>query len=207
MSFICILLLVVLTCANAQNNSTNIRVEATEAQQIALESQSDQLLAPTSSQIVQTIQEDLTLIRTQYPVVQNIHHTPKWTPGEILAKDVTDEQIRGINGSHYGPIVKIQRFTIIPYAVLTFQQLFNPILLGQKMKETYGFISEPNGLIGGSQFITYDIPSSTYRFEQGKGDCPSGCIERQSWYFQVSRTTQPPIVTLLKTEGKNNNRN
>jgi len=193
---------VLLFCVSLQLTGFGVhseRLEASEAQQIALESENDQLLAPTSSQLVQNIQNDLKLIRSKYPEVADVVHEGKWAPGVIFAT-VSDDQISKINASEYGPIINIQRYTIITDVVLTFEQLFNPEVLGKRLENVYGISTSPNGISGRSHIITYDIGNSTYRFEKGSGDCPSGCIQRQWWNFQVTR--EPPTVALT---GSGNN--
>lgn len=73
-------------------------------------------------------------------------------------------------------------------AVLSSEAAINIYALSKMFEPIDGVIfSEPNGHIGDGNNIEGSIESNylEYLFSYGWGDCPSGCINRHYWLFQV----------------------
>lgn len=180
---------VLLLATFVKNGSCNA---ATEASELAIEV-SGELLAP--EELTQKFTKELTAIRTAYPVVRNVYHTPPWKVGELLAQ-LSDEQLEQIR-MQYGEVTSSPLFD--DYKTLVFTRQYNPEVLAKELtsKKLVKY-AEPNNVIGISSSVHYHNPTGEYTFIQGWGDCPSGCISNHFWEFAVSQTGK---VTLLKEFG------
>jgi hypothetical protein len=73
-------------------------------------------------------------------------------------------------------------------AVLYFHGRLHPYRLGGVYRGLPGVTyTEPNGLIGDSPniYLRQTGRAITYLFRDAWGDCPSGCIDSEYWYFAV----------------------
>lgn len=150
-----------------------------EAISLALET-SGQLLAPQS--LVQKFKDDLMAIRTAYPQVNKVVHTPLWHAGELVVQ-VTNEQLERIV-AEYGQVTST---TSYGYTSLKFTAPYNPIVLAKELKtKNLASYSEPEYDDGEGDSIHYDTQTAVYEFKHGWADCPSGCQNRRFWQFSVS---------------------
>ena len=172
-----------------------------DAELLAMEI-SGALLPPT--ELTEQIAADLEAIRSEFPVVSEIHHHPRWKPGELLV-GLTDEAFEQFQQGEYRGLdnlntwfgaVNIRTLGGIPALYLQFDQEYNPEVLATFYSEAEGVRhAGPNGIIGDGN--TIEGAPSTYTFSRGWGDCPAGCISRHFWVFTVENGS----VTLVEEFG------
>ncbi|KAG4069932.1 hypothetical protein HA402_015156 [Bradysia odoriphaga] len=153
-----------------------------EATILALEISGRLLALP---QLVKRIQRELKTIRTAYPEVSSVGHSPRWAVGVLIA-NVSDEQLEQIR-IQYGEVTSRPMFE--PYKVLTFAKPYNPEALAKELtSKNLVQSAEPDSIIGGGNKIEYNTWNRVYTFSQGWGDCQAGCINKHFWDFYVFST-------------------
>lgn len=153
--------------------------DTTEAASLALET-SCLLLAPPH--LVRRLAKELKTIRTAYPAVENVRHSPRWAVGVLIAK-VSDDQLEQIR-AQYGEVTSTPLFD--DYKVLTFAKPYNPEVLAKELTaKNLVESAEPDNIIGGGNSIEYNHVTQVYTFTQGWGDCFAGCINKHYWEFHV----------------------
>lgn len=165
---------------------------------------SGELIAPDS--LYQQIVSDLEAIRSQFgdsiEMVNNIKFSPPWAPSCLLINfdDSTGEKI--LQGEYDAwdelnlmyKVTQIKTRPVIPgfgcFVTLYFEGRFNPCHQADQYRVLPGVMfAEPNGIEGdGSNVYTRQIEGAiTYLFRFAYGDCPSGCIVSEFWYFVVNQ--------------------
>ncbi len=186
-------------------NNFQTAVVLSEEEQMALES-SGVMLPP--KKLSRTIAEHLGAIRKFYPEMENIHHNPKFIPGEIFVISVDDGVIQRLNSSRYGPVktaIRVgdvgskSRFHVV------FEKPYNPERLVERVRSELG-IEEVEGIfiLRDGNDITYQPTAptySTYEFKMGWGDCSSGCTFKHYWQFTVAPSEETLTVKLEKEFG------
>ena len=102
------------------------------------------------------------------------------------------------------------------YFTVRFGQSLNMVKLAERLRNVSANIvaADPNGTVGDGDNIKRlaGSPNRRYEWSRGSGDCPAGCINRDTWYFDVSAdgrtvtlvsegSVSPGIVDLL-SDGK-----
>lgn len=144
------------------------------------------------------IEQHLTAIRTQFPIVANIRYDRKWIVSELTVNDLkmsVDDCVEVINDSEYGPVSNTE-LMYGKYQIFRFQMIFNPEKLAPIISKLCDASAEANELSGwDAESLHLDFLSeaeSMYTFSKGYGDCPSGCMYQHVWQFRVT----PNGVTL-----------
>jgi hypothetical protein len=170
-----------------------------EAELIAL-CLSGGLVAPDG--LYEQVRRDLAAIRStfgdSYESVAKINFRTPWLPGcLVMAFDDTTEQ-RVLSGEYHAWDVlnkKLELATLdtlflrrYGFSVLYFEGRLHPY----RLSELYGVLpgvryAFPNHLAGDrpNVYARHDVYGSTYLFRKAWGDCPSGCIYSEYWYFRV----------------------
>jgi hypothetical protein len=164
-----------------------------EAQLLALEVEGQ--LRP-SEEITEQIYNDLFAIRSNYPEIAFITYMPRAVPDEIMIGLTAEAAEQFRNGQYhaldelnetYGVIeIDSHLLSFIRLLILKFDQIYNTELLSQIYADANlpGVrYAEPNYRIGDGSTIIAEPPY--YCFVHAWGDCPSGCIYREYWYFKV----------------------
>ncbi|MEM8947555.1 MAG: hypothetical protein AAGD11_20445 [Planctomycetota bacterium] len=175
----------------AIGQSLDLTDSAIEADLLAVEV-TGQLLP--SEALAEQIQGDLAVIRNTYPAFADIRVRPYWMPGELLVGLQPTAFAQYENGTFTGfdplfaslGVPDIQAYSFQPTLVLDFGRVYH----GERLAELFDNIdgvryAEPNYLIGDGDDIVAG-PNRTYTLSRGSGDCPAGCISRQSWDFTVT---------------------
>jgi hypothetical protein len=181
--------LVVARFGSAQRlDLTNPRVEA---EYLSLEI-SGELRPPVA--LANQIQDDLAAIRLARPDLANIHVFPSWVPGDLIVgftpEAFSEFEAGTFNGfnSLYAELGTPQSRTLdsLKVAFLNFNQMYHGVRLAQLFQPVDGVrYAEPNGAIGDGNDIVARA-NRTYTLSRGYGDCPAGCIYRESWDFTVT---------------------
>jgi hypothetical protein len=167
---------------------TNPRVEA---EYLSLEI-SGELRPPVA--LADQIQDDLAAIRLARPDLANIHVFPSWFPGDLIVgftpAAFSEFKAGTFNGfdSLYAELGTPQSRTLdsLKVAFLNFNQMYHGVRLAQLFQPVDGVrYAEPNGAIGDGNDIVARA-NRTYTLSRGYGDCPAGCIYRESWDFTVT---------------------
>jgi hypothetical protein len=178
----------------------------TDADILALEI-SDSLIAPAA--MVSQISQDLAAIRAAYPGwvagVDYVYARANWIPGEIIVQMTVQGWTDYQNGTftafnalntQYGPVT-FQAIALPRTLLLQYPVPYHPVLLSSIYAQVGGIAyAEPNYIYGDGSDIT-SSQVGRYLFKRGWGDCPSGCIYKHYWDFQVVGGT----VTLLSQYG------
>ncbi len=174
-----------------------------EAEYLSLEI-SGQLRPPVP--LADQIQSDLAAIRSARPDLVDIHVLPSWLPGELLVGLTPTAYSEFKAGTFHGfdslyaelgtPQTRTHDFS--QWVHLQFGQMYHGAMLAQLFQPVSGVrYAEPNGVIGDGNDILARA-DRTYTLSRGFGDCPAGCIHRESFDFTVtgagvfSGTVAPP---------------
>ncbi|HJQ81693.1 MAG TPA: hypothetical protein VJ828_17145 [Lacipirellulaceae bacterium] len=179
---------------------TNPRVEA---EYLSLEI-SGELRPPVA--LADQIQDDLAAIRLARPDLANIHVFPSWIPGDLTVgftpAAFSEFEAGTFSGfdSLYAELGTPQSRTLdsLKVAFLNFNQMYHGVRLAQLFQPVDGVrYAEPNFALGDGNDIIARA-NRPYPLSRGHGDCPAGCIYRESWDFTVteagvfSGTIAPP---------------
>jgi len=207
-AFAATMLCLILSCSKSTRNEadkqdvTSSPVEVTpreneEAELIAL-CLSGQLVAPDD--LYERVLADLTSIRGIFgdslPSITQITFWPHWVPGCLLMgfDDSIVVKIRQgeyhawdeLNEQYGIESIDTSMIFVMGFVRLNFTGRLHP----RRLQELYAVLPgiwsvSPNGIIGdGSNVYARETTSGmTYLFRNGWGDCPSGCIENEFWYF------------------------
>jgi hypothetical protein len=163
----------------------------TEAEYLSLEI-SGQLRPPVP--LADQIQSDLAAIRSAHPDLADIHVLPSWLPGELLVGLTPSAYSEFKAGTFHGfdslyaelgtPQSRTHDFS--QWVHLQFGQMYHGVRLSQLFQPVSGVkYSDPNGLFGDGNDIVARA-DRTYTLSRGFGDCPAGCIDRESFDFTVT---------------------
>lgn len=158
----------------------------TESEYLALEGGS---LLPDADAVAK-VERELSTIRSDFPVVEQITHNRKWIPGQVLTTKITQEQISQINSSSYGPLKHIEKLDVRPFffvTILSFDKPYSPTVLSKKLESEFGIAFTPNAVYYEYEVdnIGYKSANSTYIFKKGTGMCKENCPDRYLWEFLV----------------------
>jgi hypothetical protein len=175
----------------------------TEAEYLSLEISGElRPLVPLADQI----QSDLAAIRSARPDLVDIHVLPSWLPGELLVGLTPTAYSEFKSGTFHGfdslyaelgtPESRTHDFS--QWVHLQFGQMYHGTRLAELFRPVSGVrYAEQNGIIGDGNDIEARA-DRTYTLSRGFGDCPAGCIYRDSFDFTVtddgvfSGTLSPP---------------
>lgn len=177
-----------------------------EAEILALEYSGDLIASET---LCKKIENDLAIIRRNYPQIKSIGHLPRWLPGQILIllkpekwesfKNNTYQELNDLNQQY--DLKEARIITESIYCILlTFSLNYHPERLAEIYKQLDGINSaEANGIMGdGDKIYIQGSGPDTYIFRAGWGDCPSGCIYEHLWEIHIDNEN---IATLVKEWG------
>jgi len=163
-----------------------------EAEYLAIEI-SGTLRAPTA--LADQIQLDLAAIRVEYPQVANIRVLPSWEAGDVLV-ELTRDSFDSLKAGIYTgfdslfaqlgtPAIRLgaDHPHLTPSAYLAFSDVYSGPVLANLFDSAPGVVRAlPNGTIGDGDDIIARA-DRTYTLSHGDGDCPAGCLFRESWTF------------------------
>ena len=208
----------IISCSKSTRNETDDEktglppVEFTpkenEEAELAALCLSGELVAPDS--LYNQILNDLAAIRATFgeslEVVIRVKFKPPWIAGCLIVgfDSITAQQIA--NGEYHAwdelnqqyQVTKIDTHLIdfIKVVILHFKGRLHPLRLAEIYRGLPGVMyTEPNGLIGDGPNIHLNQTGNgiTYLFRDAWGDCPSGCIYSEYWYF-IFEGGQPVFV-------------
>jgi hypothetical protein len=204
-----LLLCAVLSCSKSTRNEgcngdaevpIDFAPKENEEAELAALCLSGELVA--SDSLYNQILSDLAAIRAAFgdtfEAVVRVKFRPPWVAGCLIIgfDDTTAQQV--VSGEYhawddlnkYYQITTIRTSLTPAYgaAVLYFHGRLHPYRLGGVYRGLPGVTyTEPNGLIGDSPniYLRQTGRAITYLFRDAWGDCPSGCIDSEYWYFAV----------------------
>jgi hypothetical protein len=185
----CLALLSILPGVRGQ--SIDLTKPRAEAEYLAIEITGQ--LTPNVS-LADQIQADLAAIRLANPRFVNIHVRPDWMPGEILVGLTPDAYAQYKAGAFYGfdslyailGVPSTRAHDVGQWLHLEFGQMYHDVRLAEMFEPIDGVrYANPNGIIGDGNDIVARL-NRTYTLSRGFGDCPAGCIDRESWDFTVT---------------------
>jgi hypothetical protein len=146
--------------------------------------------APLADQI----EADLSAIRQARPELADIRALPSWMPGELLVgltpgaysqfKAGTFDGFNSLYADLGTPQTRTHDFS--QWVHLQFGRVYHGNRLAELFRPVNGVrYAEPNGTIGDGNDIVARA-NRTYTLSRGSGDCPAGCIYRESWDFAVT---------------------
>ncbi|MCC6764094.1 MAG: hypothetical protein IT293_05470 [Deltaproteobacteria bacterium] len=174
-----------------------------EAEQLALEASGAFVAAPD---VYTRIRDDLAAIRSAYPEVRGIEAFESWRANELLVSfddagkamvDAGTYDAWACQNTRYG-LTSISP-SIPSFYVLEFSHRMNaPLLASEYAGLSHVTSAEPNSIFGDHSDVCAAIAGTTYTyvFDEGSGDCPSGCIDHTYWGFA---TTSTGSITSLGT--------
>lgn len=160
-----------------------------------------------STALADQIQHDLASIRAAFPNLADIRVLPSWMPGEVLI-DFDRPSFDSIKAGTYTgfdsvfsqlglPQISLRgdHPSLTPGVHLEFATVYHGQRLAEIFDDVPGAIHTwPNHIVGGGDDIIARA-NRTYTLSRGFGDCPAGCIYRQSWSFAVTDGVGGPFVS------------
>lgn len=146
--------------------------------------------------------DDLASIRSEFgdmfESLQRIRFSPPWVPGCLLVGFDSATAQKVASGEYHDWDELNQKYQVKEintssirnnWVVIYFKDKLHPRRLSELYEVLPGVrYAEPNG-IGGDFSNIYPRETlahgMTYLFREGWGDCPSGCIYNQYWYFPI----------------------
>lgn len=182
-----------------------------EAEVIAL-ALSGELVAPQD--LYEEVRDGLDTLRSLYndsiPELQRIYFSPCWMPGEVagmLTEAATAEMRAGTftGMDSLNAELRLQRMDTTSFSFRPEQIYFHLFFEGRlhpyRLVELYEVLpsvefADPGyACFDGSAFYPWLIEGGiSYLFRRGFGDCPSGCINSEFWYFRVLGGTEVEYV-------------
>jgi hypothetical protein len=133
-------------------------------------------------------------IRTAFPQFADIRVFPDWMPGELLV-GLTSTAYSEFKAGTFDGFDSLYATLGIPtvttldtgqWVHLQFGRVYHDVRLAELFQPVSGVrYAEPNGVIGDGNDIVARL-DRTYTLSRGFGDCPAGCIYRESWDFTVT---------------------
>ncbi len=172
-------------------------MENEEAELIAL-CLSGELVAPDG--LYEQVMTDLAAIRTAFAetlgTAGQIEFRTPWSTGVLMLgfDDSTVQQIRDgeyhawddLNDQLQATNVDTSHLDFIGCAVIVFNGRLHPYRLAEIYSQLPGLENTSPSFIRGDSPNVYSREiqgGMTYLFRNGWGDCPSGCISNEFWYF------------------------
>lgn len=162
-----------------------------EAEYLSLEI-SGELRPPVA--LADQIEADLAAIRRKHPDLADIHVFPSWLPGEVLV-GLTPPAYSEFQAGTFDGFDSLYAELGTPHTQahdsgqwVHFQ--FGQVYHSERIAEQFRLFSGvrhagPNFLIGDGNDIVARA-NRTYTLSRGYGDCPAGCIYRESFDFTVT---------------------
>ncbi len=151
---------------------------------VVLESTNELLPSNTLSQ---TVEKDLKDIRSKFPAVADITHTPKWHPAKLILSNVQTETRDKIHKSPYGPIY---HYPLVGNTLVYFERPYNAPKLAKLLEEEFQIARViSNQVTERTSAITLTgeaFGNRTYIFYKGIGYCTPACKYRQYITFTVN---------------------
>lgn len=225
--FILLITVPVIVALAACENSTkpvvsNVRVsildqtpkEDYEAEAAALWLSGD-LVAP--EEIYRTLHKAYAAVRGGFsdsiPALTRASFVAPWEPGKLLVK-VSEGARAELRRGDYGDLDSLNTFyrstridtsllAAIRWMIIGFEGRLHP----ERLKEAYESIpsvenASPNTMWNNTRdnypWLLDD--GVTLLFREGWGDCPSGCIDNQFWYFRVTGTNVQYVGTFVRRQ-------
>lgn len=173
-----------------------------EAEVVAL-ALSGELVAPQD--LYEEVRDGLDTLRAQYndsiPELQRIFFRPCWMPGEVTGMLTEAATVEMRAGTYTGmdslnTALRLERtdttsFTFRPKQIY-FRLFFEGRLHPHRLVEFYEALpsveyASPGYVCfdGSAYYVRFIDGGVAYLFRHGWGDCPSGCIYSEFWYFRV----------------------
>ena len=194
-------------------NNLQVEGSSTEAQMLAIEV-SGQLRPPEELAI--RIDNDSTVTRFTFPFIASIHYRYPYSPDELIVGLTDTAMSQYLAGQYhavdalneeYGVIDIRTLSTNLKIIILTFNQIYNMPMLSNiyEQADPVGIrYAEPNYYGGDGSTIIANLPF--YTFVHAWGDCPSGCINHDYYFFLVeqgqSTSVQSPALALISPIGQ-----
>jgi hypothetical protein len=124
-----------------------------------------------------------------HSVMISVDSTRDWVNAWRNGQQITGNQEIDFLMETYN--LELDRYYAWPFmhlVVINSEEAINIFALCRKFQQIEGvFYAEPNGVIGDGNDIKGSIKDNyiVYEYSFGWGDCPSGCIYRHYWLFQV----------------------
>ena len=175
----------------ALGQSLDLSDPAIEADLLAVETLGQ--LTPFET-LANQIQDDLAAIRSTYPALADIRARPDWMPGELLVGLLPASFDQYENGTFTGFDPLFANLGTPSIHTLGFQSTlvldFGRVYHGERLAELFDSVegvqyAEPNYALGDGDDIVVGL-NRTYTLSRGSGDCPAGCISRESWLISVT---------------------
>jgi hypothetical protein len=196
-------LICLVICPIALAQRVDLSDPRVEAEYLSLEV-SGELRPPVS--LADQIEADLAAIRRVHPDLSDIRALPFWMPGELLVGLTPSAYSEFEAGTFTGfdslyaelGTPRAQTHDTGQWVHFQFGQVYHAARLAELFRPVGGVRhAEPNGIIGDGNDIVARA-NRTYTLSRGFGDCPAGCIYRESFDFTVtdegvfSGTAGPP---------------
>lgn len=181
-----------------------------EAQMLAIDI-SNQLRPP--EELANQLDNDLALIRSAFPEVVFIYYLYPYSPDELIVGLTDAAMVQYQTGQYHELDALNLEYGVINirsgsrYIILTFNQVYNMELLADIYEQANAEgvrYAEPNYTFGDGSTIIAHPPF--YTFVEAWGDCPSGCIFHEYYYFIVEdgipSSVQYPGLALVSPNGR-----
>jgi hypothetical protein len=168
------------------------------------------------AELVESIRADLELIDVVFPGASSWWATAPFVPGYMVLY-LTDEgveswesgtfsELEALLDQYEGEVTGFRKWESLGggYVDINFAGPLNTPLLFPVFDELNGVdYASVNGFIGDGDRAYYIPESGLYIFRHGYGDCPSGCINQDVYYFQVKdgTVTQLDLETAITLSG------
>ncbi|MCA9139257.1 MAG: hypothetical protein KDB00_20930 [Planctomycetales bacterium] len=152
-------------------------------------------------ELARKIHNDLTAIRTEYPLLASTHFNEVVSGilGLKVPSDVEDSsEFINLLERFEGKVAYRQSGDDPRWIWLQVNRFLNINHIAESFRQVAGVLEvEPSRLFG-EPSGGVSVRDNTYTFTLGAGDCPSGCIYRATWQFQVGNDG----VKLIKKTGQ-----
>jgi hypothetical protein len=191
----------IINCSKSTRTECPLRTPKAdeEAELIAL-CLSGELVAP--AYLYQRVLDDLKAIRTEFDdafeAVHEIGFSPPWVPGNLmlgfdeaafeLFRDGQYHAWDDLNQPYQVTDMDTVPLTSGGVVLLVFRGRLHPCRLAELYENLPGvWAVSPNYIIGdwSNVYASQTLSGMSYLFRRGWGDCPSGCIYSEFWYFRV----------------------
>lgn len=110
--------------------------------------------------------------------------TNAWKEGERLTGESNVDALI----QEYDVSVQYKAWSHQPAALIRSEEPINTVALSQRFERLDGVVyAEQNGYVGGGNDIEATVGATgiVLTYSRGWGDCPAGCIHRETWTFWV----------------------
>jgi hypothetical protein len=176
---------------------------------------SGELVAPQST--YEKVHNGLDAVRRDFgdsiPALTRTYFVAPWVPGELLLI-LTEDAWAALRRGEYHDLDSLNAYyratkvdtSLIPSFRLMIVQ-FEGRLHPERLAEAYAKVpslerADPNGQWNNTSDVYPWLAGDgmTFLFREGWGDCPSGCIYNQFWYFRVNGENAEYVGTFVARE-------